>query len=229
MKITVHRHLIVCTLFFLAACTGGTLDFNLEYKDINGLKNGNVVVHDGKQVGIVEKVEYTDNGNFLVEVSIDKAHSALPTDKSLFFVATDPNNDQERAIEMFVNKDGNPIQPGQTVAGATPLEAAFLHLQNKFEKEINDFAEGLKDFWRDMLEVPDSGQLEALEKELDRILAQLEELSKAAKTKLETEIIPEILEHFEELRKKFEGKEHQEKLDAIDDKLKQISDTWTKS
>jgi MlaD protein len=229
MKINTIIKFVFCILFFLAACTPGTLDFNIKYTAINGLKNGNLVVYNGKWIGVVDKVVYTDDGDYLVEVSIDKAHANLPTDTSLFFISVDPNDDEGRAIEMLHNKDGNPIKSGETITGATPIEASFRHLQDKFEKEINEFAEGLKEIWDGMLEVPDSEQLETLEKEIDRILEELGKLSESAKTKLETEIIPEILKHFEELRKKFQGEEHKEKLDDIDEKLKQISETWSKS
>lgn len=210
-------------LFFLAACLTGSLDFNIQYNTISGLKKGDRVVHDANSIGQVEKVIYTDNGDYRVAVSIEKDHAHLATETSLFFISADPEKDGQSVIEVFHNKDGNPIQSGQTIAGATPTEAALQILHDKFEKQINEFAEGLKQVWDKVLTGPDEQQLEALEKQIDQILQELETLSTAAKKKLETDILPEIHKQLEKMRELFQGEKYTDQLDSIDNKLKKIS------
>ena len=147
----------------------------------------------------------------------------LPTSTSQFFIATDPADDQKRVIEMLHDKDGAPIKAWQTIAGTTALEGSLRKLQDKFEKEMSKFNDQLSQLWEEILKVPDSQQLKNFEAEIDRILKELETLSDKARKKLETEIIPNMLKQFQELRKQFEGKGHDEELDAIENKLKKIS------
>ncbi len=210
-------------LFFLTACTSDSLDFNIQYNTINALKKGDRLVCNDAPIGLVKKIVYRDDGKFLVTVSVDRAHAHLPTSTSQFFIATDPADDQKRVIEMLHDKDGAPIKAWQTIAGTTALEGSLRKLQDKFEKEMSKFNDQLSQLWEEILKVPDSQQLKKFEAEIDRILKELETLSDKARKKLETEIIPNMLKQFQELRKQFEGKGHDEELDAIENKLKKIS------
>ncbi len=210
-------------LFFLTACTSGSLDFNLQYNTINALKKGDYLVCNDAPIGQVNEIVYTDDGKFLVTVTVDNAHAHLPTATSLFFITTDPTDDQKRVIEMLHDTDGPPVKAGQTITGTTTLEGSLKKLQGRFEKEMSKFNDQLSQLWEEVLKVPDSQQLKKFEAEIDRILKELGTLSEKARKKLETEIIPNLLKQFEELRKKFEGKGHDEELDAIENKLKKIS------
>ena len=84
------------------------------------------------------------------------------------------------------------------------------------ETEINEFLNGLQDF-------SESEQIKQIERQLDKILAEIENLSAEMKHKLETDILPRIKEQIEELRRRLEQIGREEKLKYVDRNIEEIS------
>jgi glucose-6-phosphate isomerase len=84
------------------------------------------------------------------------------------------------------------------------------------ESEINEFVKGLQDF-------SESEQIKQIERQLDKILAEIENLSAEMKHKLETEILPRIKEHIEELIRRLKQIGKEKKLKYVDQKIETIS------
>ena len=84
------------------------------------------------------------------------------------------------------------------------------------EFEINEFVKGLQDF-------SESEQIKQIERQLDKILAEIENLSVEIKHKLETEILPRIKQQIEGLRRRLEEIGKEEKLKYVDQKIETIS------
>ena len=84
------------------------------------------------------------------------------------------------------------------------------------ESEINEFFKGLQ-------YLSESEQIKQIERQLDKILAEIENLSMEMKHKLETEILPRIKKRVEELRRRLEGIGKEEKLEYVDKKIETIS------
>ena len=80
----------------------------------------------------------------------------------------------------------------------------------------NEFVEGLKD-------LSESEQIKQIERQLDKILAEIKNLSTETKYKLETEILPRIKEQIEELKRRLERIGKEEKLEYVEQKIEKIS------
>ena len=84
------------------------------------------------------------------------------------------------------------------------------------ESEINTFFASLQDF-------SESEQIKQIEKQLDKILAEIENLNADLKHQLETDILPRIKAQIEELRRRLKQTGNEEKLQYVDRKIKTIS------
>ena len=214
----------VITALVLLGCVGTTYNFKIRFNDIQGLRENDRVFFDKTPIGVVTDVEYTDTGNYLVSVAVDDQYSSLPKDSSTFYIDSNPETGGETAVRIIQIKDGgNLIEKNTIVEGQSKYSAIYGQIANNFRKnihamesEINEFIKGLQDF-------SESEQIKQIERQLDKILAEIENLSAEMKHKLETDILPRIKQHIEELRRRLKQIGKEEKLKYVDQKIETIS------
>jgi len=214
----------VITALVLLGCVGTTYNFKIRFNDIQGLRENNRVFFDKTPIGVVTDVEYTDTGNYLVSVAVDDQYSSLPKDSSTFYIDSNPETEGETAVRIIQIKDGgNLIEKNTVVEGQSKYSAIYGQIAHNFRKnihamesEINEFIKGLQDF-------SESEQIKQIERQLDKILAEIENLSAEMKHKLETDILPRIKQHIEELRRRLKQIGKEEKLKYVDQKIETIS------
>ncbi len=214
----------VITALVLFGCVGTTCNFKIRFNDIQGLRKNDRVFFDKTPIGVVTDVEYTDTGNYLVSIAVEDKFSSLPKDSSTFYIDSNPETEGQKAVRIIQIKDGgNIIEKNTIVEGRSKYSAIYGQIANNFRKnihsmesEINEFVKGLQDF-------SESEQIKRIERQLDKILAEIENLSAEMKHKLETDILPHIKEYIEELRRRLKQIGKEEKLKYVDQKIKTIS------
>jgi cob(I)alamin adenosyltransferase len=129
----------------------------------------------------------------------------------------------KKQYALFKSRGGNKIDKNAIVQGQSKYAAVYGRIASKFqnnvrllESEINEFFEGLKNISIDE-------QIEQIESQLDRILADMADASAEMKSRLEKEILPLIREKIEELRRRLEQSGKEEKLEYVDQKIETIS------
>lgn len=201
-----------------------THNFHVQFNDIHGLKKGDQIFFNETPVGTVVDVEYTDQGDYLVGVAVDKEFAELPKDSSTFYIDSAPDTASQKAVRIIQIQDGgNQIERNAVVQGQSKYAAVYGRIASKLqnnvrllESEINEFFEGLKNISIDE-------QIEQIERQLDRILADMADASAEMKYRLEKEILPRIREKIEELRRRLEQLGKEEKLEYVDQKIRTIS------
>jgi paraquat-inducible protein B len=215
---------LTITALVLIGCIGITHNFMIRFNDIQGLRENDRVFFDKTAIGEVTGIEYTDTRNYLVSVAVEDQFSSLTKDSSTFYIDSNPETEDRKAIRIIQIKDGgNIIEKNTIVEGQSKYSAIYGQIANNFrnnihalESEINEFVKGLQDF-------SESEQIKQIERQLDKILAEIENLSAEMKHKLETEILPRIKEHIEELRRRLKQIGKEKKLKYVDQKIETIS------
>jgi paraquat-inducible protein B len=208
----------------LTGCIGTSHNFMIRFNDIEGLRKNDQVYFDQTPIGIVTDVEYTDTGNYLVKVAVEDQYSTLPKDSSTFYIDSNPENESQKSVRIIqIEDDGNIIEKNAIVEGQSKYVAIYSQIANKFRRnarlmefEINEFFKGLQNLTEDE-------QIKQLERQLDKILSEIENLSVQMKHKLDTEILPRIREQIEELRRRLQQIGKEEKLKYVDRKIEAIS------
>ncbi len=214
----------VIAALVLLGCVWTTYNFKIRFNDIQGLRENDRVFFDKTPIGVVTDVEYTDTGNYLVSVAVEDKFSSLPKDSSTFYIDSNPETEGQKAVRIIQIKDGgNIIEKNTIVEGQSKYSAIYGQIANNFRKnfhamesEINEFVKGLQD-------LSESEQIKQIERQLDKILAEIENFSAEMKHKLETEILPLIKEHIEELRRRLKQIGKEEELKYVDQKIETIS------
>jgi hypothetical protein len=172
------------------------------------------------RIGVVTDVEYTDTGNYLVKVAVEDQYSSLPKDSSTFYIDSNPGAEGQKAVRIIqIEDDGNTIEKNATVKYA----AIYGQIANKFRKNVHVMETEINEFFKGLQNLSEDEQIKRLERQLDKILSEIKNLSAQMKHKLETEILPRIREQIEELRRRLEEIGKEEKLKYVDQKIETIS------
>jgi len=216
---------LLCALLSISmlGCSDGTHDFTIRFSDIHGLRNGDAVYHENAAIGTIENVAYTETGLFLVEVAIRKEFAPAATDASRFFIDADPENGTRQAVQVVqLGGGGTPIKEGAVVNGQTKYTVLYEQFAHQLGRNLAILESGINAFLRELQGVPESDQIRALEKQLDEIIAELGNMSREMKRRLEHDVLPLLKQKIEELRQRLEGTGREEDLESIDRKMDRI-------
>jgi hypothetical protein len=212
------------TALVLIGCFGTSHNFMIRFNDIEGLRKNDQVFFDQSPIGIVTDVGYTDSGNYLVKVAVENQYSYFPKDSSTFYIDSNPENENQKAIRIIQIEDcGNLIEKNAIVEGQTKYTAIYGQIANKFRKNVRIMESEINEFLKGLQNLTDDEQIKQLERQLEKILSKIEYLSVQMKHRLETEILPRIREQIEELRHRLEEIGKEEKLGSVDQKIETIS------
>ena len=214
----------VITALILIGCIGTTHNFKIRFNDIEGLRKNDQVFFDKTPIGVVTDVEYTDTGNYLVRVAVEDQFSSLPKDSSTFYIDSDPEAEGQKAIRIIqIQDDGNIIEKNAIVEGQTKYVAIYGHIANKFRKNVRVMESEINEFFKGLQYLSEDEQIKQIEKQLDKILAEIKNLSMEMKHQLEIEILPRIKEQLKELKRRLEEIGKEEKLKHVEQKFETIS------
>jgi paraquat-inducible protein B len=213
----------VIAALVLFGCVGTTSNFKIQFNDIQGLRENDRVFFDKTPIGVVTDVEYTDTGNYLVSVAVEDQFSSLTKDSSTFYIDSNPETEDRKAIRIIQIKDGgNIIKKDAIVEGQSKYVAIYGQITNKFRKNVHVLESEINEFFKGLQNLSESEQIKQIERQLDKILAEIENLSVEIKHKLETEILPRIKQQIEGLRRRLEEIGKEEKLKYVDQKIETI-------
>ncbi len=220
-----RQPLVLLAVIFMSACGQNNLIFQIVYDDVDGLTKGAPLVYGESIIGTVEAIQYTDEGKFMVGVNVNEPSRTLATHSALFYIS-DAQGSDNKVLELVDSseEEGSLILEGQIVKGSSKVSGMTQKLQNQFGDALQLFSDNVKGSWVDWKEQTLDQQMAYLEKELDRILLELEDFSASTRKQIETTVIPELNKQIEALRETLEefGREHE--LDDIEKKMNDINE-----
>lgn len=226
----VHKKTIVLLplilMFFFTACNGKTLDLTIRFDQVHGLVPGNRVLFGENNIGTVERVFYSDQGVFLVDIAIARNFANAATENTRFFIVADPQNTENKAVALVhIRKGGGLLQNNATIDGTTETAVLFKQLADGIEQGLRAFEEQLKQFSQDVQRIPENETFKELENELRLLTEEMKQSGQATREKIKEEVLPKLKEEMEKLRKQLRelGREAEMKpLDAEFDKIEKI-------
>ena len=200
--------------FLISGCT--PYELNITFETAKGLKQSAPVIFEQQTIGTVDRIEYSENGEFVVSATIDKKfRNAVRTD-SVFYIAPDPSDADGKALFMaHESETGSPIESGKTVKGQPYAPNSAMGV---FKDMVDDLDQGLDRFVRDLKQLPESEQYKRFEKELEALAEKMKNAGDKTRDKIQNEIIPKLKKKLEELEKKGE----EEKVKPLEKKLENL-------
>ena len=128
------------------------LDFIIKFDSVDGLKKGGRVIYEKQPIGRVDEVVYTEQGIFLVNVSIKKEFADRATKSTLFVIDGETG---EKFVKLILGDEpGIQLVEGETVKGSSQLEGVTREFKNKLSDSVSSFAESLNNVISDIDEEP---------------------------------------------------------------------------
>jgi paraquat-inducible protein B len=193
--------LVLLLGFVFLGCKESGLHLKIRYDQVAGLKKGAPLLFEGKRVGEVKNVTYTQEADFIVEVVIEEEFATAATADTEFYITADPRDPGRKAIQLAkLGEAGSALREGTTVRGTTKSLFHWEQLLGTFRRGLKDLQEQFDDLAGEFRKIPDSKEYKRLEKEWERLLKEFKDAEKATREKLENDILPRLREEMEKLR-----------------------------
>lgn len=228
---------ILTIILFAVALTGCSrgMEINVKFTESQQLESGDPVIFNGVEIGEVTDIEMRDPGTD-VELELDPAKTEKLTSASAAMVISQPM----RAIELYANTAGKPLESGASLQGlnnpvdlatwtagnalgslqglATSAASAFNQFLN--ENNWDDTAEQLNNSLSELNE-QSAQTLNQLGAELEDFIKQMQEQSSESLKRADelSEQLNEELQKFQQQGREDVARALQNMLDAFNSAL----------
>ena len=209
--------------WFVTGCFSSSLDLTIKFDRVEGLKAGDRVLFQENQAGEVEKITYTDEGAYLVQIAIDGNFKAAATEHTRFFIIGDPKVDGHKAIKLVqVRTDGKALADGSTVTGSTPTSAIFEAVMQQVNQGMDDFNAYIAQLSKEINDIPESDAYKDLESKLNQLMGKMESSSEEMRRAIKEEILPQIEAAIERLKEQLKDQGREEEVAPLESKIEDI-------
>lgn len=206
MKYMRMSFLGIIVLLLLSGCLDGSLTFQLRYDQILGLKKSDLVYFENNNVGVVEKISYTDQGDYLVDVNIQKEFKNAATRDSKFFIGYSPENNGDRAVIIVKEETGGIVlESGDIVQGSKKpdlLEMILSSVSQNTGITEDEMREALQQ-WKESLSDASSQIDSELERGIEDIARQLKKFGKKIESVPDSKEVKELEESIKQFGLEF--------------------------
>jgi hypothetical protein len=218
------RILILLILpFVFLACKENSLNLKIRFSQVQGLKQGNRVIFGQNHIGIVNSLFYSDEGFFLVDIAIKKDFADTATEYSRFSIITDPQNQENKAVEMIqIRSGGTLLQNNATVEGATETSILFQRLFGGIENGLKDLEKQFEQFSKDLKSIPETEEFKKLENELKRLAEEMKRSGQGVQQKIKEELLPQLKKEMEKLRKRLHEFGREDEMKPLEIEMEKI-------
>ena len=206
----------------LLACQTKTLKIHIRFNDIQGLVKGDRVVAEGVQIGKVSGVEYTSQGDFLVHIVVPEQFRDRLTEGSRFYIVNDPDEAEKKAIEVVGRASGDLLADGAVVDGSSKVQDVVNDLIAGMQEGLNELENQLQEFLGKVKEVPKKEEIQKLREELERLGREMRKAGKAAKEKLEKDVLPRLEQEIERLKEKLKKFGREKEVEPLETQLNEL-------
>ena len=218
---------IILVLFLLVqaalGCKEGALNLKIRYDQIQGLQKGDRVIFEQNHIGSVKDVIYSKKGFYMVDIVIRENFSHAATEQSRFFIITDPQEKEKKAIEIIqTGRGGSPLKNNSIVEGTTKTSAFFDQFFDQFLEGFGDLKKEFEQFSKDLSGIPESEEFKKLEDELKRLREEMKKSGEEVKRKIQEELLPRLREEMEKLRERLRQFDREDELKPLETEMEEM-------
>ena len=180
---------LFAALLLLSGCTGLTV--SVQFDQIDGLKQDDLVIFKSTPIGSVKTITYTKDADFLVAIEIQDNFAHAVTEDTRFYIDLSPLTSTSKAIVLEqTTPSGKQLASGTTVQGssketiippALPLDVLGQTLENIFSNMLTHLGK-----------IQDSDQYKNLKKKLSDLQTQLESSGQDMQESVRKNILPKL-------------------------------------
>jgi paraquat-inducible protein B len=215
--------ILIILPFVFWACQEKSLNLKVRFNEVQGLKQGNRVIFKQSPIGTVKCLRYSDEGFFLVDIAIKKDFSDAVTEYSRFSIITDPQNPENKAVDMIqVRSGGKGLKNDTTVEGSTETSIFFQKLLGDIENGLKDLEKQFEQFSKDLKSIPETEEFKKLEDEFKHLSEEMKRSGESVRQKIKEEFLPQLRNEMEKLRKKLHEFGREDEMKPLETQMEKI-------
>jgi paraquat-inducible protein B len=220
----IKKIMILISIVFVAmGCEARGKHLVIKFDHIYGLTSNAGVIFEKNRIGIVDGITYTKDGNFLVELKIEKAFANAATEYTRFFIVPDPQNNGRKAIEMIqTQKGGTPLKNNAVVEGSVKSSVIIERMQKDLESGMKGLTQQFNGFAEELKKIPDSEAYKKLEGQLTDLYNEMKQSGKEVREMIQKEVLPRLEKELENLKKRFHEKGQEKELKPLEKTMEKI-------
>lgn len=211
-------------LFTLTACSPKGLDLVVTFDDVDGLTSKSKVVFEREVIGSVQRIEYLDSTAFDVYIQIDEPFRYLATRSSEFYIDRLESVEPEKVLILVAgSKESVALNSGEHIKGSSKLEIYTGRLKKNVDETLNSMRKAFHQTVNNISNTDMDRQVSTLETEVDELIQQMDSFSDDTKQLIKEDVLPELERQTQTLRSKLDEMELNEWMDAIEEKLSELT------
>ena len=206
-----------------SGCYAGDLNLKIRFAQTEGLKADDRIFFDKNHIGKVEAISYSDGGDYIADVKIDKGFKNAVTEHSRFFIINDPSDKGRKAIEMVkVAEGGVPLVKGAVIEGTTRFALLFGQMEKDFGKAMSKLGIKINKLSDEVKQLPESEEIKNLEHYLNQLKETMKKSGKAFREKMQKEVLPWIQKEIEKLKERLKKFGREKEVEPLEVKMEEI-------
>ena len=215
--------LFTCLIVPMGACRDSSIEINVRYDQVHGLTVDRRVVFQGRPTGVVESIEYTREGSYVVTLAIDKAFSDILTEHARFYIVDDPDTSDEKAVEIRNEASGGDrLASGSIVTGSHATVDLSEKLQKDIESGLQIFKEALDEIRRDIHEFPESKEYQDLKRSMEGLARELMQKERGVREKFKRKWLPRIQRELDDLRERLKQLDRENDMAPLEEQMEHL-------
>ena len=216
--------LILLTIsFVIPGCCSGDLNLKIRFAQTEGLKADDRIIFERNGIGKVEAISYSERGDYIADVKIDKGFTKAVTGHSRFLIINDPLEKGRKAIEMIkVAEGGVPLEKGAIIEGSTRFALLLSLMEEDFGKAMSEFSSKYNELSDEIKQIPESTEIKKFENYLNELKEQMKNANSAFQEKIQKELLPWLEKEIEKLKQRLRKFGREKEVEPLEVKMEEL-------
>jgi len=207
----------------MLGCYNKDLNFKIRFAQPEGLRADDRIIFEKNQIGKVDAISYSERGDYIADVKIDKGFIKAVTEHSRFFIINDPSEKGRKAIEMVkVAEGGAPLVKGAMIEGSTRFAFLMGQMEENFGKAMSELGRKINELSDEIKQIPESEEIKKLEHYLNQLKEKMKKAGSAFREKIQKELLPRLQKEIEKLKKRLRKFGREKEVEPLEVKMEEI-------
>ena len=209
--------------FVILGCYTRDLNLKIRFAQTEGLRADDRIIFEKNNIGKVKAISYSEGGDYIADVKIDKGFKKAVTEHSRFFIIDDPSEKGRKAIEMLkVEEGGVPLKKGAMIEGSTRFSLLLGQMEEDFGKAIVELNRKINKLSDDFKQIPESKEIKKLEHYLNQLKERMNKAGRAVREKIQNELLPRLQKEIENLKERLRKFGREKEVEPLEVKMKEM-------
>jgi paraquat-inducible protein B len=207
----------------ILGCYAGDLNLKIRFAQTEGLRADDRIFFEKNHIGKVDAISYSEGGDYIAEVKIDKGFKKAVTENSRFFIIDDPSGKGRKAIKMVkVEEGGVPLVKGAVIEGSTRFSLLLGQMEEDFGKAMSELGRKINKLSDEVKQLPESEEIKSLEHYLNQLKEKLKKAGSAFREKVQKELLPRLQKEIEKLKERLRKLGREKEVEPLEVKMEEL-------